>query len=470
LSDHPPSAHQRSANSNSTVGGGRDSGQIRVSPVLSPLANAKDLAARGQQVHPSQPPPGPRILPSFGVLAEKFSWALDPLLRSGMIKCEARCAMAPTTLARNSINMHPLELLVFTTRPSVPFVSEQLARVGIRLEHPTHLYKPQDYPGHPEYSNPHGNSITNAFRNFNQNESRVYRPGVGGFSGTVIQTKPLSEEEKKKQVESVYFNLKSGTDLELTDQSPLIKTPLFDHQRQALTFILERERERSFDEIDIKSLENSEGSKENRSSKSKGKQRANNQLENPDANGIVSLWKPVRQSNGKITSYLNVVTQTEYKEEPVLCRGSLLADDMGLGKTITIIALIAHTIKESKEWERTKLEPPVIDVDEEEDDDQGNGNGERRNPEDFNLAMFGAPANKKSKGNDGVKRGGKRQAKRKDEERLRRKNLERKSRATLIVAPLSVVSNWVSRERRSIVEILRSYVSDSILFLSSFAL
>lgn len=73
-----------------------------------------------------------------------------------------------------------------------------------------------------------------------------------------------------------------------------ISTPLYPHQRKALSFLLEREQE-----LEIKSS---------------GK--------------TASLWC----CNG--SGWKNSVTQEIVYSKPKECKGALLADDMGLGKTI----------------------------------------------------------------------------------------------------------------------------------------
>lgn len=72
-----------------------------------------------------------------------------------------------------------------------------------------------------------------------------------------------------------------------------ISTPLYPHQRKALSFLLEREQE----------------------------------LVGP-AGKAVSLW----QCNG--SSWQNSVTSDLVYTKPEECKGALLADDMGLGKTL----------------------------------------------------------------------------------------------------------------------------------------
>lgn len=96
-----------------------------------------------------------------------------------------------------------------------------------------------------------------------------------------------------------------------------------------------------------------------------------------------SLWRRGHRPNGQ-SMYFNVITGREERSRPQEARGGILADMMGLGKTLSILSLIVSSLKDALEW--AKQDPP--------------------------SAM-----------EDGV-------------------TLRRNSKTTLLVAPLSVVSNW----------------------------
>ena len=74
---------------------------------------------------------------------------------------------------------------------------------------------------------------------------------------------------------------------------PDIATRLYPHQKKALTFLLERERE-TF---------------------------------GPDGRSS-TLWQTRRNSQTRTPSWFNIVTQREVFEEPEECKGALLADDV----------------------------------------------------------------------------------------------------------------------------------------------
>ncbi|KIW00157.1 uncharacterized protein PV09_08333 [Verruconis gallopava] len=93
------------------------------------------------------------------------------------------------------------------------------------------------------------------------------------------------------------------------------------------------------------------------------------------------LWKSNLAANGKVT-YYNVITGTERTSRPPLVRGGILADMMGLGKSLSMLSLVVDSKEEAIDF--SKLASHAAD-----------------NP-----------------------------------------SLKASSRATLLICPLSVVSNW----------------------------
>lgn len=101
------------------------------------------------------------------------------------------------------------------------------------------------------------------------------------------------------------------------------------------------------------------------------------------------LWKPRYLDNGR-KKFIHVITGEEQEEKPKPCRGGILADEMGLGKTLSVLSLVSDdsSIKDAREFAAKK--PP-------------------RNQDDKNVVVIQPLIN---------------------------------SRATLLVCPLSTMTNW----------------------------
>jgi SNF2 family DNA or RNA helicase len=105
----------------------------------------------------------------------------------------------------------------------------------------------------------------------------------------------------------------AASELQPTDPPQTVLTNLMPHQKQGLTFMLQREKPRTF------------GTEEGENS---------------------SLWRKTIKDNGVI--YKEVVSGISVKQEPEEVLGGLLGDDMGLGKTIQTLSLLAATTQEAE--------------------------------------------------------------------------------------------------------------------------
>ncbi|KAJ8128622.1 hypothetical protein O1611_g5012 [Lasiodiplodia mahajangana] len=101
--------------------------------------------------------------------------------------------------------------------------------------------------------------------------------------------------------------LSSHIDLEETPQPLAIRTSLKSHQKQALTFMLDRERGWGFDR------------------------------------GHADIWEIVDTDSGRV--FLNTISRHYQAEEPLDFFGGIIADPMGFGKTLTMISLVATDIE-----------------------------------------------------------------------------------------------------------------------------
>ncbi|KAG4433796.1 hypothetical protein IFR05_010710 [Cadophora sp. M221] len=129
-------------------------------------------------------------------------------------------------------------------------------------------------------------------------------------NGEVLMTDTLDSHPANLEIE----RLEAGPDLlsqlmsdavplPETQPSDIVKTDLFCHQKQALTFMLRREQGWQMD-------------------------------------GPGDIWTSNMDSLGR-TRYRNNVSETYQAERPAPFKGGLLADDMGLGKTLSMISVIA---------------------------------------------------------------------------------------------------------------------------------
>ncbi|KAI4363969.1 hypothetical protein MLD38_020118 [Melastoma candidum] len=209
-----------------------------------------------------------------------------------------------------------------------------------------------------------------------------------GLSEAVV----VKEERKKnRSVDEVFRLLDESVDgkgqdlVKLEAPREVVKSGLFEHQKEGLGWLVRRE-----------------------------------QLED-----LPPFWKKSEERRG---GYVNELTNywTDSRPEPL--RGGIFADDMGLGKTLTLIALIAldKFCRDAKDV--------VNDVDENQDDDEEHTSGKKR---------------KGKKGGKGINRasGSRKKRKTAGSKKFARAVTEAEEvplvKATLVVCPPSVFSSWI---------------------------
>ncbi|KAJ6475543.1 SNF2 family N-terminal domain-containing protein [Mycena sanguinolenta] len=171
---------------------------------------------------------------------------------------------------------------------------------------------------------------------------------------------------------------------------PEIATKLYPHQKKALTFLLEREREKM------------------------------------GADGTFSsLWQ--KRTNNHRPGWFHTITTKEVFQEPQETKCAILADDTGLGKAITCVSLIAATLVSAREFAAAPADPPSPPSGSDYSDSASN----------FSGSVCGMPEDMGSTSK-------KAQAK---AQRTRASRIKSKSHASLIICPLSTVSNWEDQFR-----------------------
>ncbi|KAJ3053601.1 DNA repair protein rad16 [Rhizophlyctis rosea] len=139
-------------------------------------------------------------------------------------------------------------------------------------------------------------------------------PGCNRFAGVSAAGTVMGgsgEDAVKSQIENIYKSLGSVGDLPEAEAADRLASPLYPHQKQALWWMLEREKVVDYDDPAYSST----------------------------AGGKVTIWQ---KENAR--SYRNMITSESRETPPRQCRGGILADDMGLGKTLELISLLLTTI------------------------------------------------------------------------------------------------------------------------------
>ena len=155
-----------------------------------------------------------------------------------------------------------------------------------------------------------------------QPQRQATRIQSNGSRGRTILSDTRTVEEAAEMVTRLFdHGSSSASELQPTDPPATVLATLMPHQKQGLTFMLQREKPRTF------------GTEEGQNS---------------------SLWRKSVNAKGE-TVYKEVVSGISVKSEPQEVFGGLLGDDMGLGKTIQTLSLLAATTQEAAAFSKENV-------------------------------------------------------------------------------------------------------------------
>ncbi|GAA6055900.1 hypothetical protein JCM3770_002351 [Rhodotorula araucariae] len=377
----------------------------------------------------------------FGFIDYKAADILGPLLGDGWhgtgitqgghgkVYCEAYLER----IGQQNPVMMRLRLRLF----SRPFDVNEVASMLETAHPPMWLnesvgYRPENYQGM-RYANPHNPAPGGGARGADAERRRqaLVSGMYGGGAGLDAQRVTKTHDAQREQVQNVLMELKSGVEMEEVTPPPIVATKLYPHQKQALAFLLDRETLVDVPDRDPR------GSKPT----------------------MVALWERVSDTYGRPMGWKSVVTDLQIQgvKPPPQARGAILADDMGLGKTIVIISLVCTTLPEARVWAGETPTKDKIDSRFEEKLKPADVAAAGRTVDggQFKSQLWGIVGDVAADGSSGSSTGKplskkkqakqRREKKREDAVQSRFDKLEVRSRATLIVCPLSTVQNWESQ-------------------------
>ena len=237
----------------------------------------------------------------FGTIPPTVEKILAVLQKELSVQIQADCSMSsgspelrPSNYPSKRRRKHTdrsrssLELsIVLYGRPALfESVGEFAAKCNMYLQHPQHCDR------NVLYMNPHCLSSSNGVK--------VLTKDLDSHFSGLVNTKP---EILANPIDLFTNNMQQDNLVEAGTPHAL-RTTLYKHQKQALTFMLDREKGWAID----------------------GRRR--------------DIWKEEKDSQGR-TLYLNTITGHKQLRSPAQFRGGLLIDAPGLGKSLSIIALLA---------------------------------------------------------------------------------------------------------------------------------
>jgi SWI/SNF-related matrix-associated actin-dependent regulator of chromatin subfamily A3 len=308
----------------------------------------------------------------IGELDQNAQRVFMPLLQRGLIRLEGYVQRihpeAVSILYSNSITdavQHQYQasifVLVFTLPSNIMFIANHLASNHCYLVDPMPDYDPSRH-NDSRYDNAHKDYYIPPQNNGAYGSGP--NPWAGPMGMILGPTKTNQVEVQREQVDEVFKSLKDDMKLaesepgessvllwrQTNETGPFIKTKLFTHQKQALTFLREQEKESSAietamnalveqarkleleqemaeQEVEVVDKDGHPEPKESTIPKYRKRDRSKE-----DWTGR-SLWETHKDESGKITGYKNRITGESRKakkdeDRPEEARGAILADDV----------------------------------------------------------------------------------------------------------------------------------------------
>ncbi|KAJ6785626.1 hypothetical protein PWT90_00499 [Aphanocladium album] len=225
---------------------------------------------------------------AHGHIAADHSFLLQDMLDSG-IKLRVRCSFENGAREHRKLLSCRLEIVIYAPFSMPQEIKEWSEHNEVYLQDPTFCF--QDA----KYCNPQRLSL-------HFDTPRLVSEILPDATGHLMRLRSITDDD-----DFLDKYLASKVALPETPQPSAIQTILKSHQRQALTFMLRRERGWA--------------------------------LRGPEAD----MWSIFDNANGRF--YINALSGSGSKEPPPPFCGGVIADPMGLGKTLTMIALAATDLE-----------------------------------------------------------------------------------------------------------------------------